>query len=169
MIQGVLLPVITPFDERGRVDEIVLRKLVEFYVDVQVQGLFLLGSSGQGRMVENRDRIRRNVFTITRNEATAGFVVVIEEIGKHRPITFAVGVRADGKVNDLAVLAYREAYGGEIRDRRFLGQYRGKALPDALLPHQDIRNISGATLSVQATGRAARKAIAVLRATGDLQ
>ncbi|PYN82020.1 MAG: hypothetical protein DMD96_08235 [Candidatus Rokuibacteriota bacterium] len=120
-------------------------------------------------MVGGRDRVRRSVFTVTRNEATAGFVVVIEEIGKHRPITFAVGVRADGKVNDLAVLAYREAYGGEIRDRRFLGQYRGKALPDALLPHQDIRNISGATLSVQATGRAARKAIAVLRATGDLQ
>ena len=108
------------------------------------------------------------IVTITRADAVAGFVVVVEEIGKHRPITFAVGVRQDGKVRDMAVLAYREAYGGEIKDKRFLSQYRDKGLGDLLLPYRDIRNISGATLSVQATGRAARKAIAVLRAAGDL-
>jgi len=108
------------------------------------------------------------ITTITRADSVAGFVVVVEEIGKHRPITFAVGVGPDGKVQDMAVLAYREAYGGEIKDKRFLAQYRDKGLGDVLLPYRDIRNISGATLSVQATGRAARKAIAVLRATGDL-
>jgi len=108
------------------------------------------------------------VVTVTRADAVAGYVVVVEEIGKHRPITFAVGIRSDGKLQDMAVLAYREAYGGEIKDKRFLGQYREKGLGDVLLPYRDIRNISGATLSVQATGRAARKAIAVLRAAGDL-
>ena len=108
------------------------------------------------------------IITIIRADTVAGFVVVVEEIGKHRPITFAVGVRPDGKLHDMAVLAYREAYGGEIKDKRFLGQYRDKGLGDVLLPYRDIRNISGATLSVQATGRAARKAIAVLRAAGDL-
>jgi len=108
------------------------------------------------------------ITTITRADTVAGFVVVVEEIGKHRPITFAVGVRPDGKLHDMAVLAYREAYGGEIKDRRFLAQYHDKGLGDALLPYRDVRNISGATLSVQATGRAARKAIAVLRAAGDL-
>jgi hypothetical protein len=108
------------------------------------------------------------IITITRADAVAAFVVVVEEIGKHRPITFAVGVRSDGKVQDMAVLAYREAYGGEIKDKRFLVQYRDKGLGDVLLPYRDIRNISGATLSVQATGRAAGKAIAVLRAAGDL-
>ena len=39
----------------------------------------------------------------------------------------------------------------------------------SLLPYQDIQNIAGATLSVQATGRAVKKAIAVLRAAGDLR
>jgi FMN-binding domain len=108
------------------------------------------------------------ITTVTRADTVAGFVVVVEEIGKHRPITFAVAVRPDGKLHDMAVLAYREAYGGEIKDKRFLGQYRDKGLGDVLLPYRDIRNISGATLSVHATGRAARKAIAVLRAAGDL-
>ena len=108
------------------------------------------------------------IFTVKQGEAVVGFVVVVEEIGKHRPITYAVAVTPDARVHDLSVLAYREAYGGEVRERRFLKQYRGKGLPDSLLPYQDIRNISGATLSVQATGRAARKAIAVLKALGDL-
>ena len=90
------------------------------------------------------------------------------EIGKHRPITYAVAITPEGAVHDLAVLAYREAYGGEVRERRFLKQYVRKTLADPLLPYRDIRNISGATLSVEATGRAARKAIAVLKVAGTL-
>jgi H+/Na+-translocating ferredoxin:NAD+ oxidoreductase subunit G len=108
------------------------------------------------------------IFTVSRAGAPRGFVIVVEEIGKHRPITFAVGVDGDGRVHDLAVLAYREPYGGEVKERRFLAQYAGKTLGAPLLPYRDIRNISGATLSVEATGRAAKKAIAVLKATGDL-
>jgi Na+-translocating ferredoxin:NAD+ oxidoreductase RnfG subunit len=97
-----------------------------------------------------------------------GFTVVVEEIGKHRPITFAVAVTPDATVRDVAVLSYREAYGGDIKERRFLKQYAGKTSAALLLPYRDIQNIAGATLSVQATGRAVKKAIAVLRATGDL-
>ena len=108
------------------------------------------------------------IFTASRNGAAVGFVVIVEEIGKHRPITYAVGVEPDGAVHDLTVLAYREAYGGEIRERRFLKQYAHKGLGDRMQPYGDIRNIAGATLSVEATGRAARKAIAVLKATGTL-
>jgi hypothetical protein len=108
------------------------------------------------------------IFTVTRGPAPRGLVVIVEEIGKHRPITFAVAATPDGRVHDLAVLAYREPYGGDVRERRFLKQYARKSLTDPLLPYRDIQNISGATLSVHATGRAAKKAIAVLRSTGDL-
>ena len=78
MIQGVLLPVITPFDERGRVDEIMLRKLVEFYVDVQVQGLFLLGSSGQGPVMSIPERMRAAEIAI---EQTRSRVPVVIHVG----------------------------------------------------------------------------------------
>ncbi len=108
------------------------------------------------------------IFTVSRGNALLGHVVVVEEIGKHRPISFAVAVTPGGALHDLAVLTYREAYGGEVRQRRFLAQYRGKTLADSLLAYRDIRNIAGATLSVEATGRAARKAMAVLRAAGTL-
>lgn len=108
------------------------------------------------------------VFTAKRDGQLLGFVVVVEEIGKHRPITFAVAVEPDGAVHDVAVLAYREAYGGEVKERRFLKQYAGRKATAPLLPYRDIQNIAGATLSVHATGRAVKKAIAVLKAAGDL-
>jgi hypothetical protein len=109
-----------------------------------------------------------HIFAFTGGERGPGFVIVVEEIGKHRPITYAVAVGADGKVRDLVVLVYREAYGGEVRYPRFLKQYAGKTLADPMLAYRDIKNISGATLSVEATGRAARKAIAVLKALGEV-
>ncbi len=92
-----------------------------------------------------------------------GYAIVTEEIGKHRPITFVVGVRPDDTVNDVAVMAYREAYGGEVKSKRFLTQYHGKSAADALQPFADIKNIAGATLSVDAAGRAVKKALALAR------
>jgi hypothetical protein len=109
------------------------------------------------------------IFTAKHGEAVLGFMVVVEEIGKHRPITFAVGIDPDGAVHDLAVLAYREAYGGEVRERRFLTQYAGRTASAPLQPYRDIHNISGATLSVQSTGRAVKKAVDVLKAAGDVR
>lgn len=95
-----------------------------------------------------------------------GHAVAVDEIGKHRAISLMVGVGVDDRVAAVAVMTYREAYGGEIRSKRFLAQYRGKGAEDPLLPSQDIQNISGATLSARAVGRAVKKAIAVLAEAG---
>ena len=40
MIKGIVIPVITPFEHDGSVDEPMLRKLVDFYVEAGVQGLY---------------------------------------------------------------------------------------------------------------------------------
>lgn len=100
-------------------------------------------------------------FKATRGESVVGYAIIVEEIGKHRPITFVVGVRPDGSVSDVAVMAYREAYGGEVRSKRFLTQYRGKNAKSGLQTYGDIQNIAGATLSVDAANRAVKKALAV--------
>jgi hypothetical protein len=101
-------------------------------------------------------------FVAKKGETILGYAVIVEEIGKHRPITFIVGVGSDHKIKDAALMVYREAYGGEIRDRRFLQQYKGKQLKDPLLPYRDIQNISGATMSVEAIGRGSKKALALI-------
>jgi hypothetical protein len=106
------------------------------------------------------------VFEAWEGEKLLGRAIVVEEIGKHRPITFIVGVEPDGAVAGISVMVYREAYGGEVRSSRFLKQYRGKGAEAPLLPNSDIRNITGATLSVQAIGRGVKKAIVVADVAG---
>jgi Na+-translocating ferredoxin:NAD+ oxidoreductase RnfG subunit len=103
------------------------------------------------------------IFTAKQRERLLGYGVIVEEIGKSRPITFIVGVRPDGKVAEVAVMAYREPYGGEVRYPRFLAQYTGKTLRDPLLPYRDIHNITGATLSCQSIGQGVRKALALVQ------
>lgn len=100
-------------------------------------------------------------FTALRGDQVIGHAIIVEEIGKHRPITFIVGVYPDDSVNDVAIMAYREAYGGDVRNRRFLKQYRGKNAESALHTYSDIQNIAGATLSVDAASRAVKKALAL--------
>ena len=48
------------------------------------------------------------------------------------------------------VLIYREDYGGEIGSKRWLKQFVGKSLNDELNVGQNIKAISGATISVNA-------------------
>lgn len=99
-------------------------------------------------------------FTAHKGDDVLGYAVVLEEIGKHRPITSIVGVTPEGKTRDVAVMVYREAYGGEVGSRRFLDQYPGRTSSDALTTK--IRNVAGATLSVAALNRTVTKGLAAV-------
>ena len=103
-------------------------------------------------------------FIATKDAKVIGYAVICEEIGKHRPITFIAGVTPEGQVKDVAIMMYREPQGGEVRRRNFLEQFSGKNLENPIMPHKDILNLSGATLSVRAMSRGVRKALAVVQA-----
>jgi hypothetical protein len=79
--------------------------------------------------------------------ADGGWFVVDEVVGKHETITYAVGIAADGGVRRVEVLEYRETYGYEVAEEAWLKQFVGKTADAPLKLNQDIRNISGATLS----------------------
>jgi Na+-translocating ferredoxin:NAD+ oxidoreductase RnfG subunit len=101
-------------------------------------------------------------FIARKDDKVIGYAVIVEEIGKHRPITFIVGVTPEGEAGNIAVMVYREPYGSEIRTKRFLKQYEGKTLDDPIKTRDDIVNISGATLSVRAANVAVKKALALI-------
>ena len=86
-----------------------------------------------------------------------GYVVISEEIGKYRPITFAVGIDPQFRVQGAAILVYRESRGGEVRRSRFLRQYFGKTARDPIRINRDIVNITGATLSVRSLNFGVKK------------
>lgn len=91
----------------------------------------------------------------------AGYALLIDEIGKHRPITFVVAVEPTGVLRDLEVVAYREAIGDGVRKRAFLDQFKGRKPGESLEVGHVIDGVSGATLSCRAAERAARKALAL--------
>jgi len=103
------------------------------------------------------------VYEVSAGGAIVGYAVVVNEIGKHRPITFVVGVTPDVKVKGVEIMIYREPKGGEVRMKGFLKQYRGKDLAEPILTGRDITNISGATLSVRAVNRGTKKALAIVQ------
>ena len=101
-------------------------------------------------------------FTATQDNKTVGYAVVVDEIGKVNPFTLIVAATPEFKVRDVAVMVYREPRGGEITQKRFLAQYKGKKSSDPILLDRDIVGISGATLSVIGANRAVHKALSVL-------
>lgn len=101
-------------------------------------------------------------FIAKSEQDVIGYAVICEEIGKHYPITFIVGVTPDRKVEDVAIMVYRESQGGEVRYKGFLKQFHNKSLKNSILPYKDIVNVSGATLSTRALARGVRKALAVI-------
>lgn len=78
-----------------------------------------------------------------------GWVVADRVIGKYDWIDFAVGFSAEGAVVGVEILAYRESHGAEIRQTAWRRQFNGRKGPQAMRFADDIRNISGATLSCQ--------------------
>ena len=76
-----------------------------------------------------------------------GLFVFDRVIGKHLYIDYAVALDPSGRILRVDILQYRESYGGEISNRSWLSQFVGKTSRDPLELDQDIRNISGATLS----------------------
>ena len=79
--------------------------------------------------------------------STLGLFVLDHVIGKHLYIDYAVALDPGGRVKRVEILQYRESFGGEVREASWLGQFVGKGSGSALKVGQDIRNISGATLS----------------------
>ncbi len=104
-------------------------------------------------------------FTVYIGESkgkTDGYAIVQNTIGKHRPITYMVGVDAEGEVTNFEVLVYREARGNEIATKRFNFQYQGKDVRDPIRINRDIINISGATMSVRSASAGVKRVLVLV-------
>lgn len=91
-----------------------------------------------------------------------GYAVVMNEIGKSEPITFMVAMSPEGKVTDVVLMTFRESRGAEVREPRFLRQFRGKTASSPLKVNQDVLNYTGATLSSKAIARGVKRALLLL-------
>lgn len=99
--------------------------------------------SASGFAVVQPDRIWR----AEADGRVLGFFIFDRVIGKHLYIDYSVALDPSGRIRQVDILQYRESYGGEIRSPSWLAQFAGKTNASPLQVGNDIRNISGATLS----------------------
>ncbi len=96
------------------------------------------------------------------NGTVDGWAMVQHTIGKHKPMTYMVGVDPDGEVINVEVLVYRESRGSEVRTKRFNYQYEGKTLYDPIRINRDVINISGATMSVRSMSAGVKRVLVLV-------
>tara|TARA_B100001109_G_scaffold231570_1_gene208833 strand:+ start:1312 stop:1824 length:513 start_codon:yes stop_codon:yes gene_type:complete len=85
-------------------------------------------------------------------------VVILDEIGKTRPITTGFVVNG-GKIESVKMLIYRETIGAEVRRTSFTNQFKGAVLGPSGKLSRRVNNIAGATLSTRAMMEMGRVAL----------
>lgn len=91
-----------------------------------------------------------------------GYAMIHNTIGKHKHMTYMVGVDATGACSDVELLVYREARGSDVGKKRFNAQYEGKTVSDPIRIHKDIINISGATMSVRSISAGVKRVLVLV-------
>jgi 4-hydroxy-tetrahydrodipicolinate synthase len=77
-IQGVIVPLVTPFDAQGRVDAAATKRLVDFLIDRGVHGLFPCGTTGEGPLLTTGERQQLAGWVV---DAADGRVPVVVHTG----------------------------------------------------------------------------------------
>ena len=103
-------------------------------------------------------------FIATQDGKPAKYAIALNEVGKTEPITFMVGMSPEGKVSEVVIMEFRENRGWEVKEKRFLNQFRGKTGHSAIRVDEDIINYAGATLSSKAITRGVKRALLLLDA-----
>lgn len=94
-LEGIMPPMVTPFDEGERIDEEALRRETRYLLDVGVHGLVVCGSTGEG-------------YSMTPEEVGRVTEIVREEAGRRTPLLTGVIANSANVVVALG-LAAREA------------------------------------------------------------
>lgn len=107
-------------------------------------------------------RLARNTwsFYVARSgKKIDGYALIDNEVGKTEPITFLTAISPEGTVKVVEVLVYRESHGSEVHEKRFLKQYDNKSARDPVRTGQDIKHVTGATLSSRAMSLGIKRAL----------
>ena len=91
-----------------------------------------------------------------------GYAMVHNTVGKHKHMTYMVGVDAKGTCSDVELLVFREARGSEVGRKRFNVQYEGKTVLDPIRINKDIINITGATMSVRSISAGVKRVLVLI-------
>jgi len=102
-----------------------------------------------------RDEV--NLWEITDNDSMKYYAILDNVIGKTMPITFLAIFNSTPSVEHSSIIKYREPYGGEVRNLKWLNQFTAYTDSSNYKVGRDISGISGATLSVNSITKGIHK------------
>jgi hypothetical protein len=179
------LPVSTPAVERIWDNEL-RRYLTE--AELEHAEVFMSEDEAVKLMLPNSQRIRRELIRLTQEKkqfieerigwkfpeesfevyigetgnTIDGYALLHNTVGKHRHMTYMVGVDDEGRCSNVELLVFREARGSEVGKKRFNAQYEGKTVSDPIRINKDIINISGATMSVRSISAGVKRVLVLV-------
>ena len=101
------------------------------------------------------------VWRATAGGKPLGWFIVDNVIGKVERITYALALDEDGAIRSIEILDYRETHGYEVRNAAWRRQFEGKSARTPLEFGDNIKNISGATLSCRHLTDGVRRLLAI--------
>lgn len=109
-------------------------------------------TEGEIDQIQDMSKVRvrdpkQKVWKVEQNGHHVGWFIIDKVVGKHELITYAIALTAEGKVKGIEILDFKESYGEQIHELQWRAQFISKTISDPFKLDQDIRNISGATLS----------------------
>ena len=100
-----------------------------------------------------------NYFVGKKDDKAVKYAFILDEQGKHFPMTFIVSLDNNANVDQVAVMTYREKRGDGVKRKRFLNQFKNKGAKDPIQVDNDIVHITGATISSWSMAAGVKKAV----------
>jgi Na+-translocating ferredoxin:NAD+ oxidoreductase RnfG subunit len=100
-----------------------------------------------------------NFFIGKKDGKDQKYAIILDEQGKHFPMTFIVSLDNNAVVEQVAVMVYREKKGDAIKRKRFLNQFKNKSSKDSIEVDNDIVHLTGATISSWSMSSGVKKAV----------
>jgi 4-hydroxy-tetrahydrodipicolinate synthase len=98
-LQGIYVPIVTPFDDAGQVNVVELRKLVGSMLDSGVSGFVAAGTTGEG-------------YALSFDERRLVLTTIVDQVGGSVPVLSGVGGMSTHEAIDQAILAKRSGITG---------------------------------------------------------
>jgi len=167
MFRGSIVALITPMHEDGRVDDLALRRLVDFHVAEGTDALVAVGTTGESATLDEEEhcRVIRQVI-----EYAAGRIPVIAGTGANSTTEAIALTRCAWEAGADAALLVTPYYNKPTQEGLFLHH---KAVAEAVDIPQILYNVPGRTACDMQPATAARLShlpniIGIKEATGDL-
>ncbi len=92
-------------------------------------------------------------WKISESNSLVGVAILDNVLGKSLPITYLTCFNMDGQLINAHIVKYREDYGYEVGNKRWLNQFIGLGINSDFIIGKNIDGISGATISVNSVTR----------------